>query len=92
MAKVIQYKTVAVLTDRQRNPQYIARKLRQEGIFNVNIYVGQNLSYENEIIDYFSVKELSESTENFDLNVVVITRCGNTDSASPTSFIRGNVP
>ena len=85
--KIMQHKTIAVLTDRQHNPQYIARKLQQEGILDVHIYVGQNLSYENETIESFSVKELSESTKDFNLNVVVITGCGNTDSAFPMSFL-----
>lgn len=85
--KVEEYKSVAVLTDKIHSPCCIAQSLRQAGIVDVKIYVGENLSYENEKIREFSVEELAESTQNFDLNVVVITRCGSMDSASLTSFL-----
>lgn len=85
--KVKQYKSVVVLTDKIHTPCYTAQSLKQAGIVDVNIYVGENLSYENEKIREFSVEALAESTQNFDLNVVVITRCGSMDSAYRTSFL-----
>jgi cobalt-precorrin-7 (C5)-methyltransferase len=86
-AKAMQFKTIVVLTDREHNPQYIAQKLKKNDIIDVTIYVGQNLSYEDEIIESFSVEKLSKSKRNFGLNVVVITRCGNMDLASQMSSL-----
>ncbi|MGB9779781.1 precorrin-6y C5,15-methyltransferase (decarboxylating) subunit CbiE [Caldanaerobacter sp.] len=73
---LLKHKKVAIFTDAVRTPQYIAKKLKEKGIENVRIFVGENLSYDEERIYEFSVQELLEFNQDFRLNVVVIT-CGN---------------
>jgi len=67
---------VAVFTDDTHTPQYIARLLKGTEMSCLKVYVGENLSYENEVIYCFDVDELSESDIKFGLNLVMIT-CGN---------------
>ncbi len=47
---VLEYETVGLLTDQKNTPEVIAQKLIDMDLSNVTIYVGENLSYENEII------------------------------------------
>ncbi|ADL07093.1 precorrin-6y C5,15-methyltransferase (decarboxylating) subunit CbiE [Thermosediminibacter oceani] len=83
VSAVRNHSTVVVLTDPVNNPVKIARLLLENGILDREIYVGQNLSYENEAIEKYGVKELAGSTGEFDINVVVIRICGNTESEYP---------
>lgn len=75
-----------VLTDENHDPPFIARLLKDSGIKDRFLYVGENLSYDNEVIERYTVEELAQSRKKFDINVVVIT-CGNMPSASPTDFL-----
>ncbi|MDI6604270.1 MAG: precorrin-6y C5,15-methyltransferase (decarboxylating) subunit CbiE [Thermoanaerobacteraceae bacterium] len=73
ISKVKEYKKVAVLTDKRHTPQYIAKLLMENGIYEKTIYIGENLSYENEKISKYKVSELYKCKDEFDMNVVVIT-------------------
>ncbi|MCR4429580.1 MAG: precorrin-6y C5,15-methyltransferase (decarboxylating) subunit CbiE [Tepidanaerobacteraceae bacterium] len=87
MASLVnEYRTLVVLTDENHDPRFIARLLKENGIKDRILYVGENLSYDNEEIEKYTVEELARSQKKFDINVVVIT-CGNMPSASRTAFL-----
>lgn len=86
VTRVKEYGTLVVLTDENHDPPFIARLLKDSGIKDRFLYVGENLSYDNEVIERYTVEELAQSRKKFDINVVVIT-CGNMPSASPTDFL-----
>lgn len=67
------YETVGLLTDKKNTPSEIARRLLEEGIDEVNIYVGENLSYENEVITKGLPSEIKDKTFS-DLVVVILER------------------
>ncbi|KXG77746.1 Cobalt-precorrin-7 C(5)-methyltransferase [Fervidicola ferrireducens] len=81
------HRVVAVFTDSSNTPQKIARTLLLNKIVDRIIHVGENLSYDSEKIKSYKLEQLASSEENFQLNLVVIEKCGNTDSESPTSFL-----
>lgn len=68
---------VVVFTDFAYTPQRIAKALLSQGITIWRIYVGENLSYPEEQIRCFTLEELANFVQSFDLNTVVIQRCGN---------------
>lgn len=66
---------VGLLTDFKDNtPQKIAKKLDENGLGDVIIFVGENLSYENEKIYEFRADELKNYEEKFDMNVVILKK------------------
>lgn len=69
--KVKKYKKVGLLTDKINTPQNIAKRLDEAGLSNVKIYVGENLSYENEKITSGSIQDIITKKE-FDMSVVII--------------------
>lgn len=69
--KVKKYKKVGLLTDKINTPQNIAKRLEEAGLSNVKIYVGENLSYENEKITFGSIEDIISKKE-FDMSVVII--------------------
>ncbi|MCX6089249.1 MAG: precorrin-6y C5,15-methyltransferase (decarboxylating) subunit CbiE [Candidatus Atribacteria bacterium] len=85
-SKVKEYDTLVVLTDENHDPRFIAQILKQGGIKDRIVYVGQNLSYENEKIERYTVEELMENQKKFDINLVVIT-CGNMPLGSLMSVL-----
>ncbi|MGO1368727.1 precorrin-6y C5,15-methyltransferase (decarboxylating) subunit CbiE [Senegalia sp. (in: firmicutes)] len=64
-------KKIAILTDKIWNPQKIAKELVDNNIKNKIIYVGENLSYDDEKIYKGSPKDII-GIKNSNLNVVVI--------------------
>ncbi|MGO1371046.1 MAG: precorrin-6y C5,15-methyltransferase (decarboxylating) subunit CbiE [Senegalia sp. (in: firmicutes)] len=68
---VKQNKKLAILTDKIWNPQKIAKELVDNHIKNKIIYVGENLSYDDEKIYKGSPKDII-GIKNSNLNVVVI--------------------
>ncbi len=70
---VLDYETVGLLTDQINTPAVIAKALMTSGIENVKIYVGENLSYNNERITSYKPEEL-ESQSFSDLVVVIIEK------------------
>lgn len=70
--EVKKYKKVAMLTDKKWTPQKIACELLDKGIEDRVIYIGENLSYENENITRTNVIDLAKENKEYDICVVVI--------------------
>lgn len=67
------YGKMGLLTDFKENtPQNIAKKLVENELGETIIYVGENLSYENEKISKYKASELMNIEEKFGMNVVVL--------------------
>ena len=78
LASIInEYDKIGLLTDSKYTPQRIAEIIFQNSLENVEITVGENLSYENESIRTYEVEELMKEKKKFDINVVVIRKIGN---------------
>ncbi len=69
--KVRKYKKVGLLTDKKWTPFKISQELINEEIKDRVIYIGENLSYENEKITKLDIKSVSKNTD-YGLCVVVI--------------------
>lgn len=65
-----------VLTDSKNSPSAIGKKLLENNIENIDIIIGENLSYENEKIEIHSIKNIEEYSRNYDINVVVLKKVG----------------
>ena len=63
---------IGLLTDNKYTPQNIAKILLEQNLTNFEIIVGENLSYDNEIIRKYKVEQLAFEEKKFDINVVVI--------------------
>ena len=75
VSKLSEYEKIGLLTDFSKNtPQNIAKKLFENGFENAKIFVGENLSYENEKIYEFKVSKLKDYEKKFGMNVVIIKR------------------
>ena len=70
--KLREFGKIGLLTDNKNTPQKIAEILIENGIEEAIIFVGENLSYENERILELSAKEMVKVEEKFEMNVVVI--------------------
>lgn len=70
--KLREFRKIGLLTDNKNTPQKIAEILIENGMEEAIIFVGENLSYENERILEFSAKEMVKVEEKFEMNVVVI--------------------
>ena len=68
---VKEYPKVGLLTDQKWSPQNIARELLRAGITNRKMYVGENLSYQEEIILPGSLEKMAQK-EGYQMSVVVI--------------------
>lgn len=67
------YQKLGLLTDFKENtPQNIARRLCETGLGGTRIYVGENLSYENEKIYEFTAEALKDYAPKFEMNVVIL--------------------
>lgn len=69
--KVKRHSKVGILTDKKWSPQNIAKELIRSGITNKRIYVGENLSYDDEVITSGTMEEIA-SREGYKMCVVVI--------------------
>lgn len=69
--EITNHKSVGILTDRHHSPAYIARELYTHNIDNRVIYIGENLSYEDECIRKMTIEEAMAYEAN-PLSVVVI--------------------
>lgn len=73
VGKLKKYGKVGLLTDFKENtPQNIARVLTENELEESIIYVGENLSYENEKVSKYKAKDLMEVKEKFEMNVVIL--------------------
>lgn len=67
--KIDNHRYLALLTDKKRNPKYIADKLIDNNI-NYKMYIGENLSYKDENIEITRPKKLKKN--KFKMSVVLI--------------------
>ena len=72
--KMNDYNKMGLLTDNKFTPQKIAEELFSKGQNDVKIFVGENLSYENEKIWEFFPESLSAFEYKFGINVVILVK------------------
>ncbi len=72
--KINDYNKIGLLTDNKFTPQKIAEELFKNKLNNVKIFVGENLSYENEKIWEFFPENLYNFDYKFGINVVVLVK------------------
>ena len=70
--KLREYGKIGLLTDKKNTPQRIAEEVVKAGMTEAIIYVGENLSYENEKIWEMPAKEMMEYERDFEMNVVLV--------------------
>lgn len=68
-------KGVILLTDKKNNPYIIGKKLLENKIENIEIIVGENLSYDDEKISRFFLSDIEKYNREFSINVTVIKKC-----------------
>lgn len=66
---------VILLTDKKNNPYIIGKKLLENKIENIEIIVGENLSYDDEKISRFFLSNIEKYNREFSINVMVIKKC-----------------
>ena len=73
VGKLKKHGKVGLLTDFKENtPQKIAEKLTENGIGEAVVYIGENLSYEDEKIYEYRAEELKDVGYKFKMNVVIL--------------------
>ena len=65
---------LALLTDDIQNPYEITKKLYTNGIRNLIIIVGENLSYDNEKITILEIENYKKLNRKFDMNVLILKK------------------
>lgn len=70
--EVLNYKKIFIFTDKENTPQKIAKDLRKASCTDYVIFIGENLSYENEKIYKFTLRELAEYEYEFGINLVLL--------------------
>ena len=94
-AALSENETVAVFTDYQNTPSYVCRRLINRGFENLDVTVGENLSYENERIVRGKAEEILDA-KFVGLTLMLIEHklksVYSAPSISDDDFIRGSVP
>lgn len=67
-------KGVVLLTDSINNPIKIAKTLLENGIENIEIIVGERLSYTDECITKFKVKDYEKYSRDYLMNVTILRK------------------
>ena len=65
---------LVLLTDDIQNPYEITKKLYDNGIRNLTIIVGENLSYDNEKITILEIENYKKLNRKFDMNVLILKK------------------
>ncbi|WXZ91004.1 precorrin-6y C5,15-methyltransferase (decarboxylating) subunit CbiE [Fusobacterium nucleatum] len=65
---------LVLLTDDIQNPYEITKKLYTNGIRNLIIIVGENLSYDNEKITILGIENYEKLNRKFDMNVLILKK------------------
>ena len=65
---------LALLTDDIQNPYEITKKLYDNGIRNLTIIIGENLSYDNEKITILEIENYKKLNRKFDMNVLILKK------------------
>lgn len=67
-------KGIILLTDKENSPNYIGKILFEKNFFNIEMIIGENLSYVNEKIYKFKVKNYKKEIRNYGINVVILKK------------------
>ncbi len=70
--KLEKYRKIGLLTDKENSPKSIAITLKSSGYGRAGIWIGENLSYSDEKIQFFRAEDLSEYEGEFGINVVIV--------------------
>ncbi len=65
---------LVLLTDDIQNPYEITKKLYNNGIRNLTVIVGENLSYDNEKITILEIENYKKLNRKFDMNVLILKK------------------
>ena len=65
---------LVLLTDDVQNPYEVSKNLYNNGIRNLTVIVGENLSYDNEKITILEIEDYEKLNRKFDMNVLVLKK------------------
>ena len=65
---------LVLLTDDIQNPYEVSKNLYNNGIRNLTVIVGENLSYDNEKITILEIEDYEKLNRKFDMNVLVLKK------------------
>ncbi|MDP0494366.1 MAG: precorrin-6y C5,15-methyltransferase (decarboxylating) subunit CbiE [Fusobacterium sp. JB021] len=67
-------KGIILLTDKKNSPRYVGEQLYKEKYYDVEMIIGENLSYENEKIERFKIADLKENIRDYEINVLILKK------------------
>ena len=65
---------LVLLTDDIQNPYEVSKNLYNNGIRNLTVIVGENLSYDNEKITILKIEDYEKLNRKFDMNVLILKK------------------
>ena len=65
---------LVLLTDDIQNPYEVSKNLYNNGIRNLTVIVGENLSYDNEKITILEIENYKKLNRKFDMNVLILKK------------------
>ena len=65
---------LVLLTDDIQNPYEVSKNLYNNGIRNITVIVGENLSYDNEKITILEIEDYEKLNRKFNMNVLVLKK------------------
>ena len=65
---------LVLLTDDIQNPYEVSKNLYNNGIRNLTVIVGENLSYDNEKITILEIENYEKLNRKFDMNVLILKK------------------
>ena len=65
---------LVLLTDDIQNPYEVSKNLYNNGIKDLTVIVGENLSYDNEKITILEIEDYEKLNRKFDMNVLVLKK------------------
>ena len=65
---------LVLLTDDIQNPYEVSKNLYNNGIRNLTVIVGENLSYDNEKITILEIENYEKFNRKFDMNVLILKK------------------
>ena len=65
---------LVLLTDDIQNPYEVSKNLYNNGVRNLTVIVGENLSYDNEKITILEIENYEKLNRKFDMNVLILKK------------------
>ena len=65
---------LVLLTDDIQNPYEVSKNLYNNGVRNLTVIVGENLSYDNEKITILEIEDYENLNRKFDMNVLILKK------------------